>query len=286
MEIGLLGAAGHVLFQLFGGALANGNAVLVAHELEDLFVVVVAGHAHTGGLDLTAQTQHCNIGGAAADVDDHAALRLGDVDAGTESGGNGLVDQIHLTGTGGHHSFHHSIALDAGDRSRHADCHPGLDHMGVVYLLDKAADQLTGHGVVADNAVFQRKDRGNIVRGAAHHGQSLIADFQHGVFARVHCHNAGLVEYNALPRLCDDDGGGTKVDTDIVLCHKFSVPFWFLYQNNGLLMQAGNHTSLQYSIVAVKSIPVLNGFPGRFCSAGIGHSSVFICSGGSSACSR
>ena len=158
--------------------------------------------------------------------------------------------------------------------------------MGVVYLLDKAADQLTGHGVVADNAVFQRKDGGNIVWGAAHHGQSLIADFQHGVFARVHCHNAGLVEYNALPRLCDDDGGGTKVDTDIVLCHKFSVPFWFLYRNNGLLMQAGNHTSLQYSIVAVKSIPVLNGFPGRFRSAGIGHSSVFICSGGSSACSR
>ena len=261
VEISLLGAAGHVLFQLFGGALANGNAVLVAHELEDFFVVVVAGHAYAGGLDLAAQRKHCNIGGAAADINDHAALRLGDVDAGAKGSGNGFVDQVHLTGTSGHHSLHHGIAFNAGNGGGHTDGHAGLDHVGAVHLLDKTADQLTGHGMVTDHTVLQREDGRNIVRGAAHHSKGLIACFQHGLLAGIHCHNAGLVEHNALALLRNDNGSGTKIDTDIVLCHKFSFSFlWFLYRNNGLLMQAGNHTSLQYSIVAVKSIPVLNSF--------------------------
>ena len=225
VEISLLGAAGHVLFQLFGGALANGNAVLVAHELEDLFVVVVAGHAHAGGLDLAAQRKHCNIGGAAADINDHAALRLGDVDAGAKGSGNGFVDQVHLTGTSGHHSLHHGIAFNAGNGGGHTDGHAGLDHVGAVHLLDKTADQLTGHGMVTDHTVLQREDGRNIVRGAAHHSKGLIACFQHGLLAGIHCHNAGLVEHNALALLRNDNGSGTKIDTDIVLCHKFFFPF-------------------------------------------------------------
>ena len=51
VEIGLLGAAGNVLFQFLGGALADGDAVFVADVLENLLIIVVTGHAHTGGLD-------------------------------------------------------------------------------------------------------------------------------------------------------------------------------------------------------------------------------------------
>ena len=225
VEIGFLRAAGHMLFQFLGGALADGDAVLVAHMLEDLLIVVVAGHPHAGGLDLAAQAQHGDVGGAAADVDDHAAVRLGDVDAGAEGGGDGLVDEVHLTGTGGHHGLHHGVALNAGDGGGHAHGHPGLDHMGAVHLLDKAADQLPGHGVVADDAVLQREDGGNVVGGAAYHGQGLVARLQHGVLAGVHSHHAGLVEHHALALLRDDDGSRTQVDADIVLCHKSFVPF-------------------------------------------------------------
>ena len=181
---------------------------------------MVAGHAHAGGLDLAAQAQHGDIGSAAADIDDHAAVGLGDVDAGAEGGGNRLVDQVDLTGTGGHHGLHHGVALDASDGSGHAYRHPGLDHVGAVHLLDEAADQLTGHGVVADDAVLEREDGGNIVGGAAHHGQRLVTGFQHGVLTGIHSHDAGLVEHDALVLLRNDDGGGTEIDTDIVLCHK------------------------------------------------------------------
>ena len=193
--------------------------------LQDLVIIVVARHTDTGCLDLAAQRQDSDIGGAAADINDHPAIGLGDVDAGTQCSGNGLIDQVDLTSTGGHHGLHHGIALNAGDGSGHADSHPGLDHVGAVHLIHKPADQLPGHGVVADDAVLQREDGGNVVGGAAYHGQGLVARLQHGVLAGVHGHHAGLVEHHALALLRDDDGSRTQVDADIVLCHKSFVPF-------------------------------------------------------------
>ena len=223
VEVGLLGAAGHILFQLLSGALTDGDAELVAHMLQDLVVVVVARHADAGGLDLAAQAQHCDVRGAAADVDDHPAVGLGDVDAGAESCGDGLINEVDLTRTGCHDRLDHGVALDAGDGRRHTDRHAGLDHVGAVHLIDEPADELAGHGVVADDAVLQREDRGNIVRGAAHHGQRLIADLQHRVLAGIHRHHAGLIEHHAGALLRDDDGRGTKVDTDIILCHNTKI---------------------------------------------------------------
>ena len=219
VEVGLLGAAGHVLFQVLGGALADGDAELVAHELEDLLVVVVARDADAGGLDLAAEAQHGDVGGAAADVDDHPAIGDGDVDAGAEGGGDRLIDEVDLTGTGGHDGLHHGVALDAGDGGGHADGHPGLDHVGAVDLIDEAADQLAGHGVVADDAVLQREDGGDVVGRAAHHCEGLVSCLEHAVLAGVHRHYAGLVEDDALPLLRDDNSRRTKIDTDVVLCH-------------------------------------------------------------------
>ncbi len=103
---------------------------------------MVARHPHTGGFDLAAQAQHGDIGGAAADVDDHPAVRHGDVDAGAEGCGDRLINEVDLTRTGSHDGLHHSVALDAGDGGRHTDGHTGLDHVGAVDLIDEAADEL------------------------------------------------------------------------------------------------------------------------------------------------
>ena len=180
---------------------------------------MVARDADAGGLDLAAEAQHGDVGGAAADVDDHPAIGDGDVDAGAEGGGDRLIDEVDLTGTGGHDGLHHGVALDAGDGGGHADGHPGLDHVGAVDLIDEVADQLAGHGVVADDAVLQREDGGDVVGRAAHHCEGLVSCLEHAVLAGVHRHYAGLVEDDALPLLRDDDGRRTKIDTDVVLCH-------------------------------------------------------------------
>ena len=186
---------------------------------------MVAGHADAGGLDLAAEAQHGDVGGAAADVDDHPAIRHGDVDAGAEGCGDRLINKVDLTRTGSHDGLHHSVALDAGNGGRHADGHPGLDHVGAVDLIDEAADELPGHGVVADDAILQREDGGDVVGRAAHHCKGLVAGLKHAVLAGIHRHHAGLVEHNALPLLRDDDGRRTKIDTDVILCHNRDISF-------------------------------------------------------------
>ena len=137
VEIGLLGAAGNMLLQFLGGALADGDAVFVANMLEDLLIVVVTGHAHTGGLDLAAKAQHGDIRGAAADINDHAAVRQSDVDAGAEGSGNGLIDQVHLTGASGHHSLHHGIDITQPEGRMIIDIGGGTTDIAVLSLGGK-----------------------------------------------------------------------------------------------------------------------------------------------------
>ena len=186
---------------------------------------MVADHADAGGLHLAAEAQHSDVGGAAADVDDHPAIRHGDVDAGAESRGDRLINEVDLTRTGSHDGLHHGVALDAGDGGRHTDGHTGLDHVGAVDLIDEAADELPGHGMVADDAILQREDGGDVVGRTAHHCKGLVAGLKHAVLAGIHRHHAGLVEHDALPLLRDDDGRRTKIDTDVVLCHNRDISF-------------------------------------------------------------
>ena len=84
---------------------------------------------------------------------------------------------------------------------------------------------LPGHGVVADDAILQREDGGDVVGRAAHHCKGLVAGLKHAVLAGIHRHHAGLVEHDALPLLRDDDGRRTKIDTDVVLCHNRDISF-------------------------------------------------------------
>ena len=68
----------------------------------------------------------CHVSGAAADVHDHVASCLADVHAGTDQGGNGLIDQVCLSGAGTHGSFHDSTLFHVCDKGRHTDDDAGL----------------------------------------------------------------------------------------------------------------------------------------------------------------
>ena len=179
---------------------------------------MVARHPDAGGLDLAAEGQHRDVGGAAADVNDHAAVGHRDVQARPQRRRDGLVDQVDLPRAGRHDGLDHGVALDAGDGRRHADRYPRLDHVGAVYLVDKAADQLPGHGVVADDAVLQGEGGRDVVGGAAHHGP--------------------------LALLGDDDGGGAKVYPNIVLCHNAV----FLSSRSSMPKAPGGAVKIQFSV--------------------------------------
>ena len=76
----LLGLAGDadLLLDPLGGGLADQQVMVPAHVGDDGLVHLVAPDPHGARVDDAGQAQHRHLGGAAADVDHHGALRLVD----------------------------------------------------------------------------------------------------------------------------------------------------------------------------------------------------------------
>ena len=72
--------------------------MLAPYVLHDGLVELVAGDLDGGGLHDAGQGDDRDVGGAAADVHDHVAVGLGDVDARADGGGHGLLNQIDPPG--------------------------------------------------------------------------------------------------------------------------------------------------------------------------------------------
>src|SRR2546430_12899664 len=72
---------------------------MVAADIgDDRFVHLVAADPHRAGIDDTAQGQDRHLGGAAADIDDHRAGRLGHRQAGPDPRRHPLLDQEDTAG--------------------------------------------------------------------------------------------------------------------------------------------------------------------------------------------
>ena len=77
--------------------------------------------------DDAAERDDRDLGGAAADVDDHVAGGLLHGQPGADGGGHGLLDDVgRLAGAGELGGLLHGALLDAGDARRDADDHAGL----------------------------------------------------------------------------------------------------------------------------------------------------------------
>ena len=89
----------------------------VVHFLEvdaDGVADLIASDAHGFTQHGSAKAQHRHLGGAAADVDDHRADRLGNGKARADGRRHWLVNQVHLAGTS-HAGFTHGTTLNASD---------------------------------------------------------------------------------------------------------------------------------------------------------------------------
>src|SRR5262249_62273207 len=86
------------------------------------------------------------LGGAAADVDDHVARRLGDGQPGADRRRHRLFDQVDLPRAGALGRLAHRALLDLGDAERDADDDARADQaLPVVDLLDEAPEHRFGH---------------------------------------------------------------------------------------------------------------------------------------------
>ena len=146
---------------------------------DDRLVHLVAADAQALADDDAAEGDHRDLGGAAADVDDHVPGRLGDRQPGADRGGHRLLDQVGLARAGAERRLLDGALLDAGDARRDADDDARVREAVLVHLLDEVAEHLLGDVEVGDDAVLQRPDRGDRPGRAAEHALGLDADRVH-----------------------------------------------------------------------------------------------------------
>ena len=215
-------AEGHL--HLLGGALPQHQGVLLLHPRDDRLVEVVAGRADAHAGDDAAEADHGDLGGAAADVDDHVAGRLVDGQPGADRGRHRLLDDVDLAGAGLVAGLLDRALLHRGDAAGHADDHAGLGEVATpVHLLDEVAQHLLGRLEVGDDAVLERPDGGDVVGGAADHALGLVPDREHLAGGGVHGDDGRLVEDDALAADIDQRVGGAEVNghvsADETVCH-------------------------------------------------------------------
>ena len=117
----------HVHLDLLGGAIADREGELLLDVLHHRVVELVAGDADRLRGDDAAERDDRDLGGAAADVDDHVAARLVHRQVGADRRGHRLFDDVHrLARAGVLGGVLHGTLLDTGDARRHADHHARL----------------------------------------------------------------------------------------------------------------------------------------------------------------
>ena len=179
---------------------------------DDGLVEVVAGGADGQAGDDAAQRDDRDLGGPAADVDDHVAGGLVHGEPGADRGGHRLLDDVDPAGTGLVARLLHGALLDGGDAAGHADHHAGLGEVAApVDLLDEEAQHLLGRLEVGDHAVLERPDGGDVVGRAADHPLGLVAHGEDLARGGVQRDDAGLVEQDSLAADVDEGVGGAEV---------------------------------------------------------------------------
>jgi hypothetical protein len=197
---------------LLGGLGADRQFVALLAVADDRLVELVAADPDRLRDDDAAEADHRDLGGAAADVDDHRAGRLGDREAGADRGRHRLLDQVCLAGAGREAGLLHRPLLDSGHPRGNADDDPRVGEAAGVKRGDEVPQHLLGDLEVGDHAVFQRPDRGDRAGRAAEHPLCFDADGVDVAAERIDRDHRGLREDNSAPSHIDERVGGSQVD--------------------------------------------------------------------------
>ena len=151
--------------------------MVAANVGDDGFVHLVTADADAGGIGKAAQAEHRNFGGAAADIDDHAADRLGDRHTGADRRRHRLLDQIDLGRAGVVGGIADGAFFDASRSRWHADDDfREARQFRRVDLGDEIFDHLLGDVDIGDDAIAQRPDAFDVARRLAHHHLGFVAN--------------------------------------------------------------------------------------------------------------
>ncbi|EGJ77410.1 putative cell shape-determining protein MreB [Streptomyces sp. Tu6071] len=201
---------------LLGGALAEEEAVLLLDVLDDRVVQLVARDADGLRGDDAAERDDGDLGGAAADVDDHVAGRLVHREPGADRRGHRLLDDVHLPRPGLGRRLDHRAALDPGDTGGHADDDAGAGEVAALVDLD---DEVAEHPLrdleVGDHAVLEGADGDDVPGGAADHLLRFRTDGEDSARIGVDRDDGRLVENDPSAPHVHQRVGGPEVDSHI-----------------------------------------------------------------------
>ena len=201
-----------------GHLLADEQVVLLPAVVDDILIHLIARDADRARHDDAAQRGHRHLGGAAADVHDHAPERVGDGQGGADGRGHRLFDQIRLARAGAERGVVYRALLHLGHAAGDADDHAWprypQDH-AAVHLVDEVVQHLLGDIEVRDDPVAQRPDGDDVARRPAHHLLGLRADGQHPLGSAVNGDHRRLVDHDAAVAHVNQGVGSPQVDADV-----------------------------------------------------------------------
>ena len=190
--------------------------MLAAHILHDGLVKLVAGHLDGGGLHHTTEGDDSNIRSTAADIHHHVAVRLSNIETGTDGGSYRLFNEIDAACTSLNTGIHHGALFHLSDTGGNADDDTGFEQREASGdLVEELLEHTLGHIVIGNDALAQGTNGHDVAGGTAQHSLCLGAHFQQTAGILINCHHGGLVENNALTLHIHQNGSGTQIDTDI-----------------------------------------------------------------------
>ena len=215
---GLVERVGRADFDLDGlrRTLADQQVVLALQELHDGFVHLVAGHAHGARVDDAGERDDGHVGGAAADIHHHVAVRLGDGQPRADGRHHGLFHQVHFTGLGAVRRIRDRALFHLRDFARHPDDDARMDqHLAPVRFLNEVIQHALGDFEIGDDAVFHRLDGDDIAGSAPQHILGFLADGYHLAVVLVDGDDGGLVDNDPLAFGEDQGVGRSQIDGQV-----------------------------------------------------------------------
>ena len=158
--------------------------MLAAQVADDRLVHPVATNADRARINNVAQRQNRNLGGAAANIDNHVAGGVCDRHSGTNRRRNRFGNQSRTPRTGGQNRGADCTLFNRGRAVGHTNNDLGFaECRAFVHLADEMFDHLFGTVEIGNHPLAHRPDRLDAARGATQHQLGVFAYGQHLFYA-------------------------------------------------------------------------------------------------------
>src|SRR5580698_3600271 len=184
---------------LLGSALTDQEVIFPLEVIHDGLIHLIAGHANGARINDSAKRDDCDVGSAAANVDDHVAAGLSDWQTRANGGHHGLLHQVNFTRLGAIGGIHDGPLFNLRDFRGYADHDSRMhEHLAVMRFLDEVVQHLFRDFEIGDDSIFHRLDRHDVAGRAPQHFFGFFADGLDFVGVLVQGNDRGFVDDDAL----------------------------------------------------------------------------------------